>query len=152
MNLDGAKIAAAAPFGLISAWFGSVWVMVAFAFGSILLDYATGMLAGRANEGLNSKRATRGLYKKVGILFLLFFGFLLDGAFAYFITHGLVYNMSFDLPFNLPIGMIISAWIVITESISICENLQRLDVPIPRWIVFILKKAQSNADKKGMEE
>lgn len=136
MDIVKFKIALAAAGGLAAAWFGRVWELVLLVFAAILLDYITGLMAGRANEGINSKRATQGLYKKTGFIMLLTLGFFLDVAFNYFIAKG----FSFKLPFDLPIGLIISVWIVVTEAISICENLERMGVPIPTWLIALLRK------------
>ena len=144
MDVMKFKIPLATVSGLIAAWFGHVWTLIILAVVAILLDYATGLLAGRINEGLNSKRATRGLYKKVGFLFLLALGFFLDVAFNHFIAQG--FN-GFQLPFDLPIGLIVSVWIVVTEAISICENLERLGVPIPEALVKLLKRTRDSADE-----
>lgn len=144
MELNTAKLTIATVCGLFAAWFGRVWELLALVLIVIILDYLTGLLAGRANEGLNSKRATQGIYKKVGFLCLLVLGFFLDVAFNHFISRG----FSFQMPFELPIGLIISVWIVVTEAISICENLGRLGVPIPSWLMKLLKKTQKNIDEE----
>lgn len=143
MDMLKLKIPIATIGGLTASWFGKSWSLIVLVLAAILLDYATGILAGRANEGLNSKRATQGLYKKIGFLCLFALGFFLDIAFNHFISQG--FN-GFQLPFNLPIGLIISVWIVVTEAISICENLERLGVPIPLWLMKLLKKTRENAE------
>jgi len=108
------------------------------------MDYITGILAGRAGEGLKSRVAIKGLYKKVGLIFLFCLGFLLDGAF----NHYLVKGFSVEMPFDLPIGLIVSVWIFLTEAISICENLERLKVPIPSWLMKLLRKTKKKMDKE----
>ncbi|MDR2557946.1 MAG: phage holin family protein, partial [Oscillospiraceae bacterium] len=129
-------------------WVDNVWHYFFFAFLLMVIDYITGILAARVNEGLQSGKATKGLFKKVGIVTLLVFGFLLDEVFHHFIAEG----FNFDMPFNMPIGLVISAWVVITEGISICENLERLGVPIPKWLVSVLRKTQNKIDNKSNEK
>jgi toxin secretion/phage lysis holin len=139
------KLLAAGLGGVISYLCGVAdWKGLAFAVAMVLLDYATGLLAGRANEGLNSAKAVKGLYKKVGIFTLLVFGILLDGAVNRYALAGL----SIDVPFNVPLCAIISFWVVITEAISVVENLDRLGVPIPGWLVKLLKKARQGVDQE----
>ena len=142
LDITKLKIPLATAGGLIAAWFGRSWELIFLVFAVILLDYITGLLAGRANEGINSKRAAQGLYKKTGFILLLVFGFFLDIAFNNFIALG----FSVQIPFNLPIGLIISVWIVVTEAVSICENLDRMGVPIPAWLLKLLKKTQDEID------
>lgn len=144
MDVLKLKLFMAAAGGLTVAWFGYVWEAIALVMAAIVLDYVTGLLAGRATEGLNSRKASKGLYKKMGFLSLLVLGFFMDVAFNYFIASG----FNFEMPFNLPIGLIVSAWIVVTEAISICENIQRLGVDIPSWLLKLLKKSNENIDRK----
>jgi toxin secretion/phage lysis holin len=148
MEIFSPRLAAATLFGIIAAWWGHVWGFVLFTLGAVLLDYTTGLIAGRATEGLNSKKAVKGLYKKVGILILLFLGLFLDAAVNHFMAHSVDF---FEIPFELPISHIVTIWIVITEAISVCENLERLHVPIPKWIVKILRKAEKQIDKNEEE-
>ena len=131
----------AAIGGLVAAWLGRVWVLVALVLAAVMLDYITGLLAGRATEGLSSKRAKQGVYKKIGFLSLMTLAFFLDVAFDEFIALGFQYEM----PFNMPIGLIVSVWIVVTEAISICENIQRLGVEIPPWMTRLLCKAKKDS-------
>jgi toxin secretion/phage lysis holin len=143
--MEGTKITVASILGAIASYVCGVWVFVAFVVVAILLDYITGLLAGRANGGLNSKWATKGLYKKVGIFMLLVLGLFLDGA----VNHFMVGMDFLDLPFHLPIAHIVTVWIVITEAISVCENLERLGVPIPGFLVRLLRKVEKKIDDKG---
>ena len=136
------RVAAASAAGVVCSWFGRVWVFILFTVLAVLFDYATGLLAGRANEGLNSKRAVKGLYKKLGIFLLLGLGLFLDGAINHFT--GVDF---FELPFDMPIAHIVTAWIVITEAISVCENLQRIGVHIPKWMTKALRKAEGKIDR-----
>jgi toxin secretion/phage lysis holin len=136
-----------AVFGCtFAAWLGHVWEVAFFAFALIILDYITGILAGRANEGLNSKRAYTGIRKKVGILCLLCLGFILESAFNGFIAYG----FQFELPFALPIGLLVTVWIVILEAISILENVNRMGARVPVWLLKMLKRTYK--DMEGKEQ
>jgi toxin secretion/phage lysis holin len=133
----------------IGGWFASLfmnvdWHLFAFTFGAIILDYTTGLLAGRRNEGLSSWRATKGLYKKMGLLSLLALGFFLDGAINHFVFRG----FRFDIPFDLPIALVVTVWIVITEAISIIENIEKLGVTIPRFLTKLLRGTKRKIDKE----
>jgi toxin secretion/phage lysis holin len=143
--MDAHRIIFASIGGYVAAWIGHVWYFVALTFVAIMLDYITGMIAGRANEGLNSKKATSGIWKKVGIIFLLFLGLFLDNAVNHFAADGIF----FELPFSIPIAHIVTMWIVVTEAISVCENLKKLGVPIPAFMLSILKKAEKKISDEG---
>jgi phage-related holin len=49
--------------------------------------------------------------------------------------------------FTLPIAHIVTVWIIITEAISVCENLERLGVPIPAFLIRLLRKVEKQIDK-----
>ena len=149
MEFLNSKATAAAALGA-AGWQigGQLWIFILFTVIAILFDYATGLMAGRrSKEGLVSKKAAKGLEKKLGILFLLGLGLFLDGA-----IHFMVAKDFFDIPFELPIAHIVTLWIIITEAISICENLQKLGVQIPRWIVKTLRKAEKKMDQNDETE
>ena len=119
--------------------------LVVFVILAMVLDYITGMLAGRkSDEGLRSSVATKGIYKKTGFLCLLFLGFFLDVAIPYFAYAGL----NFNIPFNTPFGVIMAAWIVITETISIIENLSEIGISVPKWILKALKNTKEKIDEE----
>ncbi|MDR1755105.1 MAG: phage holin family protein [Eubacterium sp.] len=134
------KIFFTAAITAAGTWLGTIWHYFAFALAAMIIDYITGIMAGRINEGLQSGKAFKGLEKKIGMLLFLFLGFLIDGAFNYFIGAG----FPFEAPFHLPIGPLVSAWVFIAEAISVCENIERLGAPIPKVITNLLKKSKSN--------
>lgn len=137
------KVTAAIILGSIASWFSEVWVFIALTLIAMMLDYVSGILAGRANEGLNSQKALKGLYKKSGIFILLCLGLFLDGTVNSFMMDSVEF---FHAPFTVPIAHIVTMWIIVTEAISICENLERVGVPIPKWMIKMLRKTQQKMD------
>lgn len=89
-------------------------------FGLMFLDYLTGLIVGYKMQNLNSKRAFKGLRKKLLILVIL------CGA-------SLMHKLVPDLAFRTLVGMFYCA----TELLSILENVAKVGVPIPKK----LKKA-----------
>ena len=78
----------------------------------------------------------------------MFFGFFLD----WFIPYALQY-VNVVLPFAMPFSMIISFYIVLNESISICENLYAANPEImPRWIVGLLSTVKDKLDSATEDE
>ena len=140
-----ARFGVSVAAGSLMSWFGQKWIFIILTLFAILLDYLTGLLSGRANEGINSSQAIRGLYKKIGILCLLVLGLFLDASVNYFIRDGLNY---FELLVHLPIAHIVTLWIIVTEAISICENLERLGVHIPAWMIKMLRKTQKSLNER----
>jgi len=143
--MEKAKIGAATLIGALSAWWGESWVLILLVACAVVFDYVTGVVAAGREHEINSKKMTDGIYKKVGLLCLLALGFGLDAALTYFASAGL----GLELPFELPFGLIVCAWIVINESISVTENLVRLDVPVPGWLTKFLRIAKDRLDAES---
>ena len=143
-----AKTALAVTAGAVSTWARNIWPMVALVVIFIVLDYATGMLAAIHEGKLSSRNGWKGIIKKTALLLLLSLGFMLDWFIPLFVAHGLHFN----IPFNMPVGLIMAAWIIINESISIIENLYRCGVPAPKWFVKVLHIARKDVDKAEEEK
>ena len=78
----------------------------------------------------------------------MFFGVFLD----YFITEA-TQVVDIVLPFASPFGLIVGVYIVLNESISICENLYACNPKsIPPWIANLLKTASNKIDNENEEE
>ena len=107
-----------------------VWV---FMIPGILMaiDILTGSLNAWAKRDFKSYKMRQGLVKKCGEVTILGIGELF--------TIGMI------LPTYIMSG--ISFYIIFMELISICENLQKMGVPIPKFI----KKALSDT-KKALED
>ena len=95
------------------------------------VDILTGSLNAWAKSNFKSFKMREGLVKKCGEITILAIGQLF--------TVGLV------LPTYIMSG--ISFYIIFMELISICENLQKMGVPIPKFI----KKALDDTEK-ALEE
>lgn len=107
-----------------------IWV---FIIPGVLMavDILTGSLNAWAKSNFKSFKMREGLVKKCGEITILAIGQLF--------TVGLV------LPTYIMSG--ISFYIIFMELISICENLQKMEVPIPKFI----KKALDDTEK-ALEE
>ena len=96
----------------------------------MLLDFATGLIAGYKMQNLNSKRAFKGLRKKLLILVIL------CGA---SLMHRLVPNLGF----RTLVGIFYCA----TELLSITENAAKAGVPIPKKLKKALEQLKEEDNK-----
>ena len=100
------------------------------------IDYATGILNAWLKGEIESKKMREGLAKKFGELCVLVIGAIFTFGLA---IPGIILNF-------------VSIYIMIMESVSICENLNKLGVPIPKFIKRALNEANEkiqNHDKKS---
>lgn len=99
--------------------------------GLMLIDYASGVYVGYKLKNLNSKRAYKGIEKKLWILALL------CGA-------SLMHKLVPSIGFRSLVGIFYCA----TELLSIVENAAKAGVPIPKK----LKKALEQLKEEDKEE
>lgn len=135
VSLSGGVITAA-----ISNIFGDIDRYLYCIVGLMGIDYLLGCVVGIHTKNLSSYLSLSGLTKKCGILV------------AIFVTHQLdVLGMSGSTPArNIVIG-----FYIVSELISICENLTELGVPLPKQLTDILgkfKKANPQGDISSLEE
>ncbi len=125
-----------AIMGLITTFFQQYGILILLVGAAIVFDLVTALIRVKAsdNEVWSSEKCRKGFFKKLALLVGMSFGFFLD----LFIPHVLSY-MSITLPFPMPFAMIICFYIVLNESISVCENLYATNPEImPKWIVNLL--------------
>jgi toxin secretion/phage lysis holin len=112
-------------FGPWHAWMGILIIL-------ILIDYASGFLAGCATGTCDSNLAKKGVYKKLGMGLAIAFAHQLD-AFMY----------TSDAWTKAILGLLIAS-----ESWSITENFDDLGVPMPEALKQKIKQLRSNNPRK----
>lgn len=98
----------------------------------MVIDLLTGISEAWATGHIKSYRMREGLNRKFGEISIIIIG--------------LVFHWLINIPFYL-VGALIF-YIILMELISICENLDKMNLPIPKWI----KKSLKNAELKIQEE
>lgn len=92
--------------------------------------------------GIDSKTAKKGFFGKIALLFAQSFGVFLD----IFIPKT-IGAMGVSMNLKLPFAMIICAYIVINESISVCENLYKINPKaLPKGVTKLLKIAKNEIE------
>lgn len=131
--------------GAIGAFSRQYGVLITMVCIVIALDWVTGIIGSAAvGEAITSKKGAKGFWKKMALLMALFFGFFLDYFVPYVTT-----KVGIHIDVNVAIfGMIIGCYIVLNESISICENLYKTNPSIiPKWIVKLLINAKGQIEQ-----
>ena len=131
--------------GALAAFFGQYGLFIVLVAVAVVLDVVTGLIKAKATgEGLSSEKANKGFWKKISLFVGLLFGIFLDYAAAAVLIHAGV-NIKIDMPFAL----IICAYIILNESISIGENLIAIDPGnMPPWVVKLLRGSKGKIEKK----
>lgn len=145
MKEEVKKISLSCIIGFFAELYNQYSVMLALMITAIVFDVITGILKAKSQgEKLSSGVGTKGFYKKMSFIVAYFFGVFLD----LFVPYALR-TTGVDLTVNCCFGLIIGAYITLNESISICENLYKINPDIfPEWIVNTLKNI-INKIKRG---
>lgn len=105
----------------------SVPVEVKLALAFMVIDVFTGVLKAVKNKELNSTKAREGIYKKASFILFIAFGYLADYAMGYV-----------NMGFNLPAAATICTLVIITEAISVLENLGQINPDLVKLVAPFL--------------
>lgn len=113
-------IATNGGFSVSSNWY---FFVLPFLFN--ILDFLTGFIAAAQNKEISSSKMREGLFHKLSFLFALVLAALLQ------------YSSTFlDLGFDIPTLGTVSVFIILTECVSIIENLIKLNPEFARNKLF----------------
>ena len=141
--MDTTKLTATAAKAL--AALGALWIHFPPMLWTLILlmtiDYVTGLATAWGRGEVQSSKARLGLARKIGML---------GAAAAFYLAQRNVPEAlgAQFLPQWLEVGTMICGWLVITELVSIVENLDRLGVKLPPWLRQALAKFNDEQSKK----
>lgn len=145
---DCIKWSVSAVCGALAAFFGQYGLFFALVGIAIILDVVTGIVKAKAiGEGLSSDKATKGFWKKISLFVGLAFGIFLDYAVATVLV-----QVGVTIGLELPFSLIICAYIIINEAISISENLYLTNPDsFPPAVGKLLKVAKGKIEDSDKE-
>lgn len=141
---DFFHIIIAGALGALAAYFNVLLIPLIVLAIVMLIDYVTGMASAAYSGKISSRVGVFGILKKAGYFALVAVGMVAD----YLISSALV-KIGIDLQINYCFGMIITIWLIINELISILENLGELNVPLPSFLVNIIKTLKNKVEEQA---
>lgn len=114
----------------------SVPIEVKLSVAFMMVDVFTGILKAVKNKELSSTRAREGIYKKASFILFIAFGYLADYAMDYV-----------DLGFNFPAAATICTLIILTEAISVLENLGQINPDLVKLVAPFLSVLNSKKEE-----
>lgn len=113
---------------------------------AVAMDLVTGVLASLiSGEGLSRARAAKGVLKKLSLFAALLFGTFLDMFIPYAASQA-----GLKLSEGLVLSGVISVYIVVTECVSVIENVLRCNSgAIPAWVRSAFTAARTRLEKGG---
>lgn len=118
----------------------SVPVEVKLALAFMVIDVFTGVLKAVKNKDLNSTKAREGIYKKASFILFIAFGYLADYAMDYV-----------NMGFNLPAAATICTLIIVTEAISVLENLGQINPDLVKLVAPFLSALNKKEEGEHIE-
>ena len=118
----------------------SVPVEVKLALAFMVIDVFTGVLKAVKNKELNSTKAREGIYKKASFILFIAFGYLADYAMDYV-----------DIGFSFPAAATICTLIIVTEAISVLENLGQINPDLVKLVAPFLSALNKKEEGERVE-
>ena len=126
-------------------------VLVILVACAIVLDVFTGLVKCFATgEKLSSEKGQKGFWKKIMLLMALLFAFFLDVSIP-----AVMEVVKIQMPFDksLLFGSIVGVYIILNESISICENIIKANrMALPKWLKKLFQDAKKEIDEGGQKD
>lgn len=147
MENKSIQVVISAALAALASYLGALAVPIIVLLVMMILDYATGMTAAWMRGELSSKVGAKGILKKVGYMALI----VVAAGVDYLIWAG-VAAVQVNVGYQMWFGLLVAVWLIINEMISILENLRRMDVPLPNFLVRVLSRIKHTVDTSEKEE
>lgn len=128
----------------VSAYFQIIAIPLIVLTAVMLVDYITGMVAAYTKAELSSSKGLRGIFKKIGYFCLVAVGITTD-----YIICSALSSIGITGEATMVFGLIVTIWLIINELISILENLTKLEVPIPDFLVKVISRLKNSVENKA---
>ena len=137
---------------LISDKFGIVVPALILLSLLMVVDYLSGMLASKKEAlehpnnkkyGWSSKKSIIGIYKKVGYMLTILVAFSADYLIFYILK-----EIGFTYQADTLFGILVTAWFILNEILSILENVGRMGVAIPAFFKKVLATMRDDIEKE----
>lgn len=145
MKANIVKSAFALAAAGLAAYFNVILIPLAILVFVMVCDWVTGMTGAWISKTVSSRTGVIGIIKKVCYLMAVAVAIVVDWIMQSALvqagiepTHGVVL-----------FGMIVTIWLIINELISILENLAKIGIPLPDFLIKIVKKLKATVEEKA---
>lgn len=134
----------AAALGVLSSYMVELVIPLAVLVVAMLVDYGTGMAKAWNAGELCSRIGILGILKKLGYLVIVLAAMGVD----YLLRYGMA-QVGVHIQVDFMLATIAAVWLIINELISILENVAALGVPVPGFLLALIKKLKSVTEERG---
>lgn len=151
-SIDKIKLVFISVFTAINGWLGALAIPFYFLLLTNLLDYSTGIVAAVCRgERVSSARGFQGIAKKVCMWLLVLVGYIID-----YMIIAMGQTLHINIGFECLFALAVIFWLLANELISILENIHDIGVPMPPFLMtivkFIKEKTEETVDVNHSEE
>lgn len=132
---------------LALSYMGMITVPILMLCFVMIMDYITGMAAAWKDGNLSSKKGAFGIAKKLLYLVAVCVGIVAD-----WVIYSGLQAVNVSLGVSTFFGLLVTIWLVVNELISILENLKKIGVPLPKFLLSIVKKLKITTENVGKSE
>ncbi len=143
MKSSWIKTAASFAGASLALYFQKIAVPLVVLFCAVVIDYATGLLGAYFQRELSSEKGWKGILKKLAYFAAVCVGCGVDYLLT---TFGAMFGVTFKT--SLAVGVLVTMWLIINESISILENLVKIGVPLPSFLAKTVKRLKVAVEEK----
>ena len=141
-NEKGIQAIISAALAAFAVYMGALAVPIIVLMVMMIIDYLSGMSVAWSEGTLSSKVGAKGIVKKVGYMALIVVAMGVD----YLIYSGIA-AADINVGYNMWFGLLVAVWLIINEMISILENLSKVGVPVPKFLITIIEKLKISTEK-----
>lgn len=143
---NGVKATLAALLAAVGVYFQELLVPVIMVSVVMLCDYASGVAAAWVKGELSSRVGIIGIVKKVAYALIIVVGIVVD-----WVIQTAAEKIGIDAGNFYYFALLVIVWLIINECISILENVARIGVDIPPFLLKLTKKLKNTTESKGDE-
>lgn len=127
-----------------AAYFQELVLPAAILLFVMAVDYISGMIRAWVKDELCSRVGVMGIVKKVGYLLAVAVAIVTD-----WVVQTAAGQLGVDFGGFFFFGLLVTIWFVLNECISILENISQIGVPLPSFLVTLVKKLKTTTEDKG---
>lgn len=126
----------------LSIYFKKLLVPLIIMLIAMAIDYITGLIKAYIQKELSSKKGIIGIFKKFAYILVVVVGIIADYLCKLFIA-----EFDINFTFTIPIALLLAIWLTINELISILENLNAINVPMPKFLQTLISKLKNTVEE-----
>lgn len=137
------KALISAAGGALLAYFKIMAVPIAILLIVMVVDYLSGMTKAWMTAELSSKIGLKGIVKKLCYMLVVVTAACVD----WLVLEGLS-TVGISIGKTYYFGVMVTVWLIVNELISILENLAAIGVPLPKFLVSMVKRLKKQVEEE----